>query len=249
MSESDRLQTDPSGEPTAGVQRRTLFGRRRGRKLRRHQAELLEDLLPRLRLEAPPPGTRLDLAALFPGPVSDVWLEVGFGGGEHLAAQARAHPAIGMIGAEPFLNGIASLLRHIAENGLGNIRILPDDARPLLAALPDAAIGRCFVLFPDPWPKKRHWRRRFIGPETLDELARILKDGAELRLASDDMGLVRWMLEHAWSHPAFAWLAQGPHDWRQRPSDWPPTRYEQKAIAAGRRPVYLRFRRRPRGSV
>ncbi len=178
-------------------------------------------------------------------PVSDFWLEVGFGGGEHLAAQAVAHPGIGIIGCEPFINGVAGLLDHVEREGLGNVRIFDDDARFLLDALPDASIGRCFVLFSDPWPKKRHWERRFIGPENLERLARVLKNGAELRLASDDPGLVTWMLDQTWHHPAFAWTAQRADDWRIRPSDWPATRYEEKAVAAGRRPVFLRFCRRP----
>ncbi|MEI6984903.1 MAG: tRNA (guanine(46)-N(7))-methyltransferase TrmB [Rhodospirillaceae bacterium] len=206
---------------------------------------MLESLLPALRLERPVPGTKLDPAALFPMPVSDFWLEVGFGGGEHLAAQAVAHPGIGIIGCEPFINGVAGLLDHVEREGLGNVRIFDDDARFLLDALPDASIGRCFVLFSDPWPKKRHWERRFIGPENLERLARVLKNGAELRLASDDPGLVTWMLDQTWHHPAFAWTAQRADDWRIRPSDWPATRYEEKAVAAGRRPVFLRFCRRP----
>ena len=226
-----------------------LYGRRHGRPLRRYKAGLVDSLLPALRLESPAPGARLEPAGLFGRPVDAVWLEVGFGGGEHLAAQAKAHPEIGLIGCEPFVNGVAGLLGHIERERLDNIRILPDDARPLLDALPDGAIGRCFVLFADPWPKRRHWERRFIAPHNLDRLARVLADGAELRLASDDPGLIAWMLEHTWRHPAFAWLARRAEDWRQRPEDWPPTRYEQKAVAAGRRPVFLRFGRvcRPAG--
>lgn len=232
-----------SGLPEAS--RPILYGRRHGRPLRRHKRELLETLLPEIRVARPVPGERLDPAALFDA-VSDVWLEVGFGGGEHLAAQAASHPDVGIIGCEPFINGVASLLTHLEGGDAGAVRVLADDARPLIDALPDASVGRCFVLFPDPWPKLRHHRRRFIGPENLDRLARILKDGAELRLASDDMGLVRWMLEHTWRHAAFDWLARSPSDWRRRPDDWPPTRYEMKAIEQGRKPVFLRFRRRPR---
>ncbi|HYD32816.1 MAG TPA: tRNA (guanine(46)-N(7))-methyltransferase TrmB [Azospirillaceae bacterium] len=226
-----------------------LYGRRLGRPLRRRKSELVETLLPRLRLTLPEPGGRLTPASLFPAmptPPRAVWLEVGFGGGEHLADQAQAHPDIGFIGCEPFVNGVAGLLKHVDDRGLMNVRIQPDDARPLIDALPDASIGRCFVLFADPWPKKRHALRRFIGPENLPRLSRILEDGAELRLASDDMGLVRWMLEHTWRHPDFEWLARAPSDWRQRPADCPPTRYEQKAIEAGRKPVFLRFQRRAR---
>ncbi|WP_029010763.1 tRNA (guanine(46)-N(7))-methyltransferase TrmB [Azospirillum halopraeferens] len=227
---------------------RRLYGRRKGRPLRRRRTELLETLLPRLTVAVPPSGTPIDPAALFDRPVDDVWLEVGFGGGHHLAWQAAHHPGIGLIGCEPFVNGVAGLLGLVEDAGVDNVRIVPDDARPLLDALPDASIGRAFVLFADPWPKKRHWERRFIGPGTLDTLARVLRDGAELRLASDDPGLVRWMLEHTVRHPDFAWTARRAADWRERPADWPPTRYEEKAIAAGRRPVFLRFVRRPRAA-
>ncbi|SMH55567.1 tRNA (guanine(46)-N(7))-methyltransferase TrmB [Azospirillum agricola] len=229
-----------------------LFGRRKGRPLRKRRTELLDTLLPTLEIPVPKPGERVDPQALFtrPGqsePAQDVWLEVGFGSGHHLAWQARHNPEIGLIGAEPFVNGVAALLGLLDDDKLGNVRVLPDDARPLLDALPDASIGRAFVLFADPWPKKRHADRRFIGPENLPRLARVLKDGAELRLASDDMGLVRWMLEHTVKHPDFEWTARVPSDWRVRPADWPATRYEEKAIAAGRKPVFLRFVRKPRG--
>ncbi|MBP2229769.1 tRNA (guanine-N7-)-methyltransferase [Azospirillum agricola] len=229
-----------------------LFGRRKGRPLRKRRTELLDTLLPTLEIPVPKPGERVDPQSLFtrPGqsePAQDVWLEVGFGSGHHLAWQARHNPEIGLIGAEPFVNGVAALLGLLDDDKLGNVRVLPDDARPLLDALPDASIGRAFVLFADPWPKKRHADRRFIGPENLPRLARVLKDGAELRLASDDMGLVRWMLEHTVKHPDFEWTARVPSDWRVRPADWPATRYEEKAIAAGRKPVFLRFVRKPRG--
>ncbi len=224
-----------------------VYGRRKGRPLRKHKTSLVETLLPGLRLPVLQPGDHIEPTALFGKPVDDVWLEVGFGSGHHLAWQAEHNPGIGLLGAEPFLNGVAGLLSLVEQAGLENVRILPDDARPLLDALPEASIGRAFVLFADPWPKKRHWERRFIGPDTLSRLARVLKDGAELRLASDDMGLLRWMLEHTLKHPAFEWTARSPADWRERPADWPPTRYEEKAIEAGRKPVFLRFVRKSRG--
>ncbi len=235
--------TEPTPDPA-----NRLYGRRKGRPLRKHKAELLDTLLPALQIPVPQPGDRLDPRTLFPRPVRDVWLEVGFGSGHHLAWQAAHNPDVGLIGAEPFVNGVAGLLALVEREGVADtVRVLPDDARPLLDALPDASIGRAFVLFADPWPKKRHWERRFIGPGNLPRLARVLKDGAELRLASDDMGLVRWMLEHTVRHPDFEWTARGPSDWRGRSPDWPPTRYEEKAIEAGRKPVFLRFVRRPRG--
>jgi tRNA (guanine-N7-)-methyltransferase len=205
---------------------------------------LLETLLPALSVDLT--HGRVDPAALFDGTVSDVWLEVGFGGGEHLAAQARAHPDVGMIGCEPFINGVGRLLGEIDRDGLSNVRIHADDARDLIDALPEASIGRIFVLFADPWPKTRHQRRRFVGPDNLSKLARILKDGGELRLASDQMPLIRWMLYHTLQQGDFAWTARGPGDWRRRPDDWPPTRYEEKALARGETCVYLTFRRRSR---
>jgi tRNA (guanine-N7-)-methyltransferase len=226
--------------------RANLYGRRHGRPLRPQRQRLLVELLPQLRLTAPAQGERLDTQSLFVTPKQDLWLEVGFGGGEHLAALAARHPDIGFIGCEPFVNGVSSLLKHLDAGGQRNVRVVADDARPVLDALPDACLGRAFVLFPDPWPKVRHAFRRFIGPQNLDRLARVLRDGAELRLATDDPSLARWMLEHTWQHPAFAWTAQTPADWLNRPDDWPPTRYEGKAIAAGRRPCFLRFVRRSR---
>ena len=225
-----------------------LYGRRKGRPLRKRKTELLDGLLPSLEIPAPQPGDRIDPHALFPNPMRDIWLEVGFGSGHHMAWQAANNRDVGVIGAEPFINGVAGLLKLVDDEGVqDNVRVLPDDARPLLDALPDASIGRAFVLFADPWPKKRHWERRFIGPANLPRLARVLKDGAELRLASDDMGLVRWMLEHTVRHPDFEWTARVPSDWRNRTADWPPTRYEEKAIEAGRKPVFMRFIRKPRG--
>jgi tRNA (guanine-N7-)-methyltransferase len=215
-----------------------LYGRRRGHKLRPGQRRLTETLLPTLSFALP-----VDLPTLFPKPVEAIWLEIGFGGGEHLAAQAEAHPGIGFIGSEVFENGIARLTTAIASRGLANIRIFPEDARLLLAALPANSIARTLILFPDPWPKARHRKRRLVAAPTLDELARIMPPGAELRLATDDPDYLAWMLEAATAHPAFRWTARTAADWRQRPADWPPTRYEQKAIAAGRTAAFLRFER------
>jgi len=201
--------------------------------------------LPTLRLALPEHGS-LDPQALFPASYGDLWLEIGFGAGEHLAAQAAAHPEVGFLGAEVFENGVVKLLAAMRERGLDNVRVWVDDARLLLAALPERSLGRVFILFPDPWPKLRHHKRRMVSAATLDRLGRLMKDGAELRLATDDVGYLRWMLELAPMHPAFEWMARGPEDWRQRPADWPATRYERKAILAGRQPYFLRLRRRPR---
>lgn len=227
---------------------RKFYGRRRGRRLRPWREQLFDEALPNYALSLPADDTdALDPAALFGAPVEALWIEVGFGGGEHLAAQAKAHPGTGFIGFEPFVNGVASLLRYLEEGQLGNVRVHADDARPVLERLPEASVDRFFLLFPDPWPKKRHHFRRFIQPETVALLSRLLKDGTELRIASDDMGVARWMLAHVTEHPDFEWLARRPADWRDPPDDWVQTRYEGKALAQGRRPVYLRFRRRPRG--
>ncbi len=237
-----------SAAPTAAAPRRRLVhGRRRGRKLRPGQQALLQTLLPLLRIALPAQGT-LEPRRLFTPPVEEVWLEVGFGGGEHLAQQAEAHPAIGFIGCEVFQNGVVKLLAEAKRRALANVRVFLDDARLLIAALPEASLARAFILFPDPWPKLRHHKRRIISAETLDLLAFALADDAELRLATDDADYLAWMLERATAHPAFAWLAQGPRDWGERPPDWPATRYEQKALARGRKPAFLRFRRRKRGS-
>ena len=199
---------------------------------------LRETLLPRLTLELQPGA---DPRSYFSAPVDDVWLEVGFGAGEHLLWQAQHHPNVGLIGAEPYESGVAKLLSHVPD-GEPNIRIHEGDARDIVEALPDASIGRVFILFPDPWPKTRHHKRRFVARDTLDVLASLMKPGAELRLATDDPSYLPWMVEHACTHPAFEWLADRPADWRTRPADWPPTRYEQKKIAGT--PTFLRLRRR-----
>ncbi len=238
--------SDPGAAPGADRSRR-WYGRRHGRRLRPGRRGLLETLLPRLRIVLPPHGERLEAASLGAGAGRDLWLEVGFGAGEHLAAQARAHPDIAFIGCEPFVNGVAGLLAHIERDGLANVRIFDDDARRLLDALPDACLGRVFVLFPDPWPKKRHRHRRFIGPATLDGLARVMADGAELRVASDSMTYIVWTLDHVTRHRDFRWTARTRSDWTQRPADGFPTRYERKARTQGAACVYLRFVRRPRG--
>jgi tRNA (guanine-N7-)-methyltransferase len=221
-------------------------GRRRGRRLRPYRQGLLTELLPRLRVALPPSGATLDLAGLFPQPPSRLWLEVGFGSGEHLVEQARRHPDTGFIGCEVFVNGVAALVGQVERLELANVRIFDDDARLLLAALPEASIDRAFLLFPDPWPKTRHAKRRFIGPANLATMAHILADGAEFRVATDDAGYVRWTLQQLVGHPDFHWNATGPRDWRNPPEGWVETRYQRKAVAAGRQPVFLCFQRQPR---
>lgn len=220
------------------------YGRRRGKRLRQGRLALLDTLLPRIVI--PPSEGSIDPWALFSVRPQALWLEIGFGGGEHLATQASRHPEVGFIGCEVFLNGIASTLAHIEGLGLLNVRLFPDDVRLLLPALPEACLERVFLLFPDPWPKKRHARRRFVAPANLDHLARLLADGGELRIASDDVTYLRWTLGLVPVHSAFNWLARGLEDWRYPPTDWVTTRYEIKALQAGCRPAYLRFERRSR---
>jgi tRNA (guanine-N7-)-methyltransferase len=214
-----------------------FYGRRKGRPLRARKRGLMETLLPRLRIDLPLPA---DPRALFPFRPEALWLEIGFGGGEHLAVQAARHPQTGFIGCEPFLNGIAGLLDPVERDKLNNVRIFPDDARLLLDVLPVGAVMRTFILFPDPWPKARHAGRRFINPENLARLARVMKPGAELRLATDDAQLKEWMAEQLAASKDFALVVQSPNP----PVDWVPTRYEQKARAAGRQPLYFLANRR-----
>jgi len=218
------------------------YGRRRGRAPSVRQASLWQNALPRFALDlAQPLPPRI--GELFAPPVADVWLEIGFGGGEHLVWQARHNPDVGLIGCEPFQDGVVKVLSAIEEEQLTNIRLHADDARPLLRWLPEASIGRAFILFPDPWPKKRHHKRRLVSAATLGELARIMRSGAELRIATDDGEYARWMLLAIDRQRNFSWTSTGPADWRERGPDWPPTRYEQKARKAGRRCYYCRFRR------
>jgi len=216
------------------------FGRRRGRKLSARQERLLTNVLPRVRPDLAHPAPA-DVARLFDTPVDQVWLEIGFGGAEHLVWQARAHPHVGLIGCEPFEEGVVKALAHITDGPLPNIRVHPDDVRPLLRWLPAASLDRAFVLFPDPWPKARHRRRRLVAKPLLDQLARAMKPGAELRLGTDIGDYARTMLVALMRHPAFRWTATCAADWRVRPADWPQTRYEAKALREGRRCTYLRF--------
>ncbi len=203
--------------------------------------------MPRLRISVGESTQDIDPSSFFDKNVVQFRLEIGFGGGEHLAAQAAANPSVGFIGSEVFLNGVASLTRHIEEGQLANVRIFDNDARHLLPALKDNSLSRISLLFPDPWPKTRHAKRRFINPANLAEIARLLVDGGEFRVASDHPVYLAWALLHAPRHPAFHWLVTGPDDWRVRPADSVATRYEEKARAAGRTPVFLRFFRRARG--
>ena len=218
-----------------------LFGRRRGKPLRRTGRGLIDSLLPRLAIALPAPGEVLSVATLFPVPTRALWLEVGFGGGEHLAWQAGHNPDVGLIGCEVFLNGIASLLGHIQRDGLDNIRIFAEDARQLFPALPEASVERVFVLFPDPWPKKRHAARRFIAAANLDQVARLMVDGGELRIATDDPTYKAWVIEQMRVRGDFEDVTGDP---AAKGQDWPATRYESKACEQGRQPVFYRYLRR-----
>jgi len=214
------------------------FGRVRSRTLKPKQAGLIETLLPLIALD---PTAPIDPSTLMPG-AAEVWLEIGFGGGEHMAGQAARRPDVIVMGAEPFQNGAASALRHIDEAGLKNVRLLVGDARDLMAALPNAVLDRVFILFPDPWPKARHHKRRFIQAETVVELARVMKPGASLRFASDWADYVDWTLERFTLSPDFHWLAERADHWRSPPMDHMTTRYEDKRLG-DIAPVWLDFQR------
>ncbi len=214
--------------------RRQLYGRRKGPKLSAHQHHLIDTLLPKLALHL---SQGADPKTYFSG-VEDVWLEVGFGAGEHLLCQAQAHLDVGLIGAEPYISGVAKLLSKIDEATTANIRLHTDDARDVIDALPDASLGRVFILFPDPWPKTRHHKRRLVQMDFLDRLARVMKPDAELRFASDDAPYLAWTLERVCAHRSFVWTAASSADWLKRPDSWPQTRYEAKELHG--KPAYLR---------
>ncbi|PRX38391.1 tRNA (guanine-N7-)-methyltransferase [Meinhardsimonia xiamenensis] len=237
--------TDQRKEAAPAKPWRNFYGRRHGKALRDSQRSYLAEDLGRLspgpvNWEENPERRPLDLDRLFGG--RPVWLEIGFGGGEHMVHQARLNPGVGLIGCEPFINGVAMLLGKIREAGVENIRIHPGDVRDLFDVLPDASIEKAFLLYPDPWPKKRHHRRRFVTPEHLEPLARVMAPGGEFRVATDIPDYVRQTLEEVPRH-GFEWLAEGPEDWRRPWDDWLSTRYEQKALREGRVPHYLTFRR------
>jgi tRNA (guanine-N7-)-methyltransferase len=229
-----------SGRPKGAAE--AFFGRRKNKPLRAAQQALYEALLPALRLDLAEPCAQ-GVGALFPHGPAVVRLEIGFGGGEHLAHEAVRHPAIGYIGAEVFLNGVARMLQHVDALGLANVRIFDEDAVRLLDWLPEGSLDRVDLLYPDPWPKKRHWKRRFVSHANLDRIARALKSGGEFRFASDIADYVDWTIGHCAGHPAF-----GPPSMAGRPAHepwegWLRTRYEAKAVREGRTPAYLSFRR------
>ncbi|HET7851680.1 MAG TPA: tRNA (guanosine(46)-N7)-methyltransferase TrmB [Methyloceanibacter sp.] len=227
-------------QPSQHADRLRSYGRRKARPLSERKDRLLNELLPTLRLPLQEPAPR-PLARLFAQPVDEVWLEIGFGSGEHLIWQAEHHPQVGLIGCEPFINGVASLLGKIETLHLATVRIHDGDARDVLAWLPPQSISRIFVLFPDPWPKKRHQKRRLVSPEAVADFARVLRQGGEFRFASDNADYAGEALLTMLASKAFTWAAEGPKYWRERPLDWPETRYERKALSAGTKPAYLSF--------
>ena len=218
-----------------------FYGRRKGRPLRLGMQALLTDMLPALRFDA----SRLPAAQFGSanGPQAELALEIGFGGGEHLAGLAKANPGTNFIGAEPFVNGVASLLRHIQMHHLCNIRIWDDDVRLIMPALPVSALSQVFIMFPDPWPKKRHVARRILQPEMMNILAKLIRPGGQLLLASDDPTAKSRLLQTAMSHRQFCWTARRPADWRNRPLYLPATRYMAKAEKAARCPSWFIFNR------
>ncbi len=216
------------------------FGRRHGRKLSPRQEALLADLLPRVRVDLTSSLSTLTSPSAPPRPL---WLEIGFGGAEHLIWQAEHNPGVDIIGCEPFEEGVVKALGAIEDKSLGNVRLHADDARAVLRWLPAASLDRCFILFPDPWPKKRHTKRRLISPPMLALLAQAMKPGAELRIGTDIGDYARTILLAMRSCPQFQWQASSARDWRTRPDDWPQTRYEAKAVREGRNRYYFRFRR------
>ena len=225
---------------------RNFYGRRKGKHLKASQEGYLDQDLAALSpglvdWDVNPDRTPLDLQGLFGG--KPIWLEIGFGGGEHMVHQAAQNPAVGIIGCEPYINGVAMLLGKIRKAKVDNLAVYPGDVRDMFDVLPEASIDRAFLLYPDPWPKSRHHRRRFVTPEHLAPLVRVLKPGAIFRVATDIPDYVRQTLEQVPGH-GFEWLAEGPDDWRVAWDDWISTRYEKKALREGRVPHYLTFRKK-----
>lgn len=236
------MHSDRVGTPSKLGTRDSFYGRRKGKALRAGQAQRVATLLPRLAVPiGVPPPVRLE--TLFPNEIDDVCLEIGFGGGEHLAHEAAQSPTTGFIGVEPFLNGIAKLLGVVESGQLRNIRIHDGDAGPLLDWLPPSSLRRIDLLYPDPWPKRRHWKRRFVNDANLARMARVLVSGGQFRFASDIESYVDWTLQHVHRSDHLVWNARVAEDWRRPWPGWPSSRYEAKALREGRTPAYLVFSR------
>jgi tRNA (guanine-N7-)-methyltransferase len=225
--------------------KRRLYGRRQGRPLNPSRTRVIEKILPQLSLpgELITEEENLDPDLLFPAPSNPVWFEIGFGNGEHLAALMRANPGNNYIGAEPFINGMAAFLKDIAKDPKDNIRVWMEDAITVINSLKVGTLDGIYILNPDPWPKKKHHKRRIVSPKNLDRFARVLKPGGWLIMTTDVDDLAEWMLTHTFRHPSFEWTAENRMDWTSSPPGWIETRYEQKGRRQERRQTYLIFRR------
>jgi len=250
MTTSDNDSGDRSPSPGAPPEKPStareaaFYGRRKGKPLRSTQAAHLEQDLPRFALDLSTLGeSAQDLAGLFDRPVTAIRMEIGFGGGEHLLNEATRHPDIGYIGAEAFINGVAKLTTAVAEGGLTNVRLHGDDVVPLLDRLPAGSLDRVDLLYPDPWPKRRHWKRRFVQPDNIERIARLLAPGGRFRFATDIEHYAAWTLRYLLADRRFDWVARRADDWRQPWAGWPGTRYERKAQREGRTPGYYEFLR------
>ena len=237
----DPVDDEADAEGAAPAQGRAFFGRRKGHRLRSHQADLIENLLPHLTLDIGGPAPA-QIGQLFDPAVEEVRLEIGFGGGEHLIAEALARPDVGFIGCEPYVNGMAKILAQIEAHNIGNIRLIAGDAAELLAWMPPGALARIDLIHPDPWPKRRHWKRRFVQDAMVAALARVLKPGGEFRFVSDIDDYCAWTLAHLLRAPQFSWTAERADDWRKPWMDYTMTRYGRKAEREGRTAAYLVFR-------
>ena len=233
--------TEPDDDGAAQPSHGSFFGRRKGHKLRAHQADLIEHLLPHLSIDIASPAS--SLAELFDPPMQAMRLEIGFGGGEHLIAEAQKSPDTGFIGCEPYVNGMAKILAQIEAHNIGNIRLFAGDAADLLAWLPPQSLARIDLIHPDPWPKRRHWKRRFVQAATVKAMARVLRPGGEFRFVHDIDDYTAWTLAHLLRAPDFRWLAERADDWRLPWEGYTMTRYGRKAEREGRVANYLRFER------
>ena len=218
------------------------YGRRKGKTLSPKRKEDLKEILDLYEIDLDDSNNKINPKSFFNLDVKEVQMEIGFGNGEHLIHQAKNNPKIGYIGCEPFINGVAALSSYIKKSGVKNIIIWKDDARLLMSRLENHSLDRLYILHADPWPKKKHHKRRFIQKESLNEISRILKQNAELRMATDHYGLAQWLIEKTYFHPKFEWLAKSTNDWQTPPDDWVDTRYCNKGRSKDHVQVYLNFR-------
>jgi len=221
-----------------------IYGRRVNKPLKAESQKRLDKWLPTIEINPLEGEGVYDPKSFFQGAVDQLALEIGFGKGEHLAWQAAHNPKTGFFGCEPFINGVSGLVDQLDADDLKNVRVIINDARLFLDRLPDGCLDRAFILFPDPWPKKRHHKRRVVNQGNINQLARVLKPGSELRIGTDHRDYCHWILAHMLRSDDFDWLGEGPDDWHVRPDDWPGTRYEAKALEQGRTSTYMRFKRR-----